>query len=51
MMNLFKILVDGIISQLSIDFITDLKKRLNYEMSLIKSLDLRTSMILCFDVR
>ena len=51
MLNLFKILIDGIISQLSLDFIIDLKKRLNYEISLIKSLDLKTSMLLCFDVK
>ncbi|CDW88085.1 c2 domain-containing protein [Stylonychia lemnae] len=49
LLNLFKILVDGIISQLSLDFITELKSRLNYEMSLIKSLGLREQLMLMFD--
>ena len=50
LLNLFKILVDGIISQLSFDFIVFLKKRINYEISLIKTLDLRLSLLLVFDV-
>ena len=36
---------------LALEFITELKQRLNYEIAMIKSLDLRHSLLLIFDVR
>ena len=50
LLNLFRVLIDGIVSQLSLDFIQDLKQRLNYEIAMIKSLDLRDALLLMFDV-
>lgn len=36
---------------LSLEFITEMKQRLNYEIAMIKSLDLRESLLIMFDVR
>lgn len=50
LLHIFKILIDSIIGKLYLDFITDLKNRLNYEISMIKSLDLGRTLKLIFDV-
>lgn len=51
LLNLFKVLCDGIVSMLSLEFIGEMKQRLNYEIAMIKSLDLRESLLIMFDVR
>ncbi len=50
LLNLFKVLCDGIVSMLSLEFISEMKQRLNYEIAMIKSLDLRSSLLIMFDV-
>lgn len=46
---LFQILVDAIASGLSMDFIDNIKKNLNYEIQLISKLNVRNQLNLLFD--
>ncbi len=50
LLKLLLILTDAIVSESSTQFIDDLKRRLNYELSLVVTLKTETHLGLSFDV-
>lgn len=51
LLSLLKILADSVVSEASVPFVTELKRRMNYEINLMVQLKSESDLRLSFDVR